>query len=165
MAGHIIYVHTTIPAPPEVVWDVVTDVARADQVFHSVKNSELLTDGGFDVGTRWREERILFGHRGPEERRIVECDPPRRAVIETAVGHDLVRTSYRITPFGADGDRTRVSMMTKLDTSGRSALGQLEWALFGGHAHERTRRILEHDLEDVAAEVGRRTGQAGKHAA
>ncbi|MFC5728411.1 MULTISPECIES: SRPBCC family protein [Nocardioides] len=165
MAGHIIYVHTTLSAPPEIVWDVVTDVARADQVFRSVKRSELLTEGEFDVDTCWREERTFFGHHGHEERRVIECDPPRRAVVETAVGRDIVRTAYRITPFGAEGDRTRLAMTTTLDTSGRSVLGRVEWSLLGGHSYERTHKMLEHDLEDIEAEVHRRGGGTGTHAA
>lgn len=165
MAGHIIYVHDTIPAPPAMVWDVITDVARAEQIFRSVKRSELLTEGPVDVGTTWREERTLFGHRGPEERRVLECDPPRRLVIATHVGHDLVRTAYRVTPFGSGEDRTRLAMTTNLDTSGRSALGRVEWELLGGHSYEHTRKILRHDLEDITAEVLRRSGAPGKHAA
>lgn len=165
MAGHIIYVHTTVEATPETVWDVLTDVARADRVFRSVKHSELLTVGPFDVGTHWREERTLFGHRGPEERHVVECEPPRRLVVETTVAHDVVHTSCRITPFGALGDRTRLAMTTRLDTSHRSGLGRLEWALLGGHSYEHTRKILQHDIEDIEAEVRRRVGGAGKHAA
>lgn len=165
MAGHIIYVHTTIEATPEMVWDVLTDVGRADQVFRSVKRSELLTDGSFDVGTRWTEERTLFGHRGPEEREVLECEPPRRLVVETRVGQDIVHTSYRVTPFGALGDRTRLAMTTRLDTSHRSGLGKLEWAVLGGHSYEATRKILQHDLDDIEAEVLRRAGQSGRHAA
>lgn len=165
MAGHIIYVHTTIPAPPEIVWDVISDVAHADQVFRSVKKSELLTEGEFDVGTCWREERTFFGHHGREERRVTECDAPRRVVVETAVGRDVVRTAYRVTPFGVEGDRTRLAMTTTLDTSGRSGLGKVEWALLGGHSYERTHKMLEHDLEDIEAEVHRRAGGTGKHAA
>jgi uncharacterized protein YndB with AHSA1/START domain len=165
MAGHIIYVHTTVEATPEMVWDVITDVARADQVFRSVKRSELLTDGPFDVGTRWREERPLFGHRGTEEREVVECEAPRRLVVKTTVGHDIVHTSFRITPFGASGERTRIAMTTRLDTSHRSGLGKLEWALLGGHSYEATRKILQHDIDDIEAEVLRRSTHAGKHAA
>lgn len=165
MAGHIIYVHTTVEATPEMVWDVLTDVGRADQVFRSVKRSERLTDGPLDVGTRWREERTLFGHHGPEERQVIECESPRRLVIETTVGHDVVHTSCRITPFGAGSDRTRLAMTTRLDTSHRSGLGKLEWAVLGGHSYEATRKILQHDIEDIEAEVRRRVGGSGRHAA
>lgn len=165
MAGHIIYVHTTVEAMPETVWDVITDVEHADRVFRSIKHSEQVEDGPFGVGSRWREDRSLFGHRGPEDRQVVECDPPRRLVVETTVGNDVVHTSYRITPFGAEGDRTRLAMTTRLDTSQRSGLGRLEWALLGGHSYEHTRKLLQHDIEDIEAEVRRRVGQAGKHAA
>lgn len=156
MAGHVIYVHATIPAPPEAVWDVITDIARAHEILRSVRRREPLTGPGYDVGTHWREERTLFGHHGEGERRVVECEPPRRTVVETHVGHDLIRTSYRIAPFGFEGDRSRLAMTTRLDTSGRSVLGNVAWELFGGLTQGHTRRILEHDLEDVAAEALRR---------
>lgn len=164
MAGHIIYVHTTIAASPEAVWNVITDVEHMAEFLRSVRRCEPLTEGAFDVGTRWREERTLFGHRGEEDRHVVECRAPNRLVIETEVGHDVVHSSYRITSFGSSGDRTRLAMTTNLDTSHRSGLGKLEWMLFGGHSHERTRRILEHDMEDIEAEVLRRV-QRGAHAA
>ncbi|WP_435769353.1 SRPBCC family protein [Nocardioides sp. SYSU DS0651] len=165
MASHIIYVHTTVPAPPEVVWDVLTDVAHSAEVFRSVRRVELLTDGHFWAGTRWREERNLFGHHAAGERHVVECEVPRRLVVETEVGRDVVRSCYRVTPFGVRGDRTRLAMTTRLDTSRRSGVGRLEWLLLGGHSYERTRRLLQRDIEDIEAEVRRRGESTGKHAA
>jgi len=156
MAGHIIYVHTTIPAPPEVVWEVITDVGHADRILRSVRRCAPVTEGGYDVGTRWHEERTLFGHHGDGERQVVECEPPRRTVVETRLGHDVIRTSYRITPFGFTGDRSRLAMTTRLDTSGRPLLSNVAWELFGGLTQGHTRRILEQDLEDIAAEAVRR---------
>ena len=102
MAGHIIHVHTTIPAPPEQVWDVITDVAHADQVLRSVSDTEVLTDGAYGVGTAWREKRTLFGHHGPEQLHVVEAEAPVRTVVEAEVGDDVIRTAYRLTPAGPD---------------------------------------------------------------
>src|SRR5690606_13146574 len=115
MAGHIIHVHGTIPAPPEQVWDVITDVAHASDVLRSVSETDQLSDGGYGVGTRWRERRTLFGHHGMEEARVVESDPPLRTVIEAEVGSDIIRTSYRLTAAGHDRDRTRLAMTTTVE--------------------------------------------------
>ena len=60
MAGHIIYTHSTIPAPPEAVWDVITDVAHADHVLRSVSEVEPLSEGEYAVGTSWRERRLRW---------------------------------------------------------------------------------------------------------
>ncbi|KAA1428976.1 SRPBCC family protein [Nocardioides antri] len=157
MAAHIIYLNVTLPAPPQVVWDVITDVDRADEIYRSVSSSELLTEGPYDVGTVWREKRTLFGHHGEEELHVVECEAPRRAVVDTRLGHDTVRTSYRLTPLGTDQDHTRLAMTTRMIATDRTALEKLAWNFFGGFSYDRTRRMLRHDLDDVEAEVKRRT--------
>lgn len=157
MAGHIIHVHGTIPAPPERVWDVITDVAHADGVLRSVSETELLTEGGYDVGTAWRERRTLFGHHGPEELTVVESEAPLRTVVEAQVGNDLIRTAYRLTPTGRERDQTRLAMTTTVEMSHRTPIARAWWAMFGGFSYERSRTVLEHDLEDIEAESLRRT--------
>ncbi|KRA37393.1 MULTISPECIES: SRPBCC family protein [unclassified Nocardioides] len=156
MAGHIIHVHGTISAPPEQVWDVITDVAHANDVLRSVSETELLTEGEYDVGTSWRERRTLFGHHGPEEMQVVESQPPLRTVVEAEVGNDIIRTAYRLTPTGQDRDQTRLAMTTTVEMSHRSVMSRALWAAFGGFSYERTRKVLEHDLEDIEAEARRR---------
>jgi uncharacterized protein YndB with AHSA1/START domain len=156
MASHIIYLNATIPAPPQVVWDVLTDVDHADEVFRSVTGSELLTEGPYDVGTVWHEKRTMFGHHGEEELHVVECEPPRRAVIDTRLGHDMVRTSYRLTPTGSSGGSTRLAMTTTMIATERTTAEKLAWSFFGGLSYSNTRRMLRHDLEDLEAEVKRR---------
>ncbi|KRC56715.1 MULTISPECIES: SRPBCC family protein [unclassified Nocardioides] len=156
MAGHIIHVHTTIPAPPEQVWDVITDIAHADTVLRSVSESELLTEGGYDVGTSWRERRTLFGHHGPERLQVVESEPPLRTVVEAEVGDDVIRTAYRLTPAGPDRQRTRLAMTTTVEMSHRSPVSRAIWAVFGGFSYDQSRKVLEHDLEDIEAEACRR---------
>ncbi len=157
MAGHIIYLNATLPAPPQVVWDVLTDVANGDQIFRSVSDSKLLTEGSYDVGTSWHEKRTLFGHHGEEELHVVECEPPRRAVVDTRLGHDVVRTSYRLTGMGIEQSSTRVAMTTTMIATERTAAEKLAWSFFGGFSYDRTRRMLQHDLEDLEAEAKRRT--------
>ena len=94
MAGHIIHGHGTLSAPPEQVWDVITDVAHANDVLRSVSETELLTEGEYDVGTSWRERRTLFGHHGPEEMQVVESQPPLRTVVEAVAGPALTQQAY-----------------------------------------------------------------------
>lgn len=156
MAGHIIYVHDTVPAPPEVVWEVLTDVAHADRVLRSVKHSAPITEGAYGVSTRWRETRTVFGHHGQQELAVVEADPPSRTVVETRVGKDVVRTAYRLTAAGPQQDHTRLTMTTTLVDADRSPLGRIAWEMFGGLSYGHTRRMFEHDLEDIAAEVRKR---------
>jgi hypothetical protein len=156
MASHIIYLNATLPAPPQVVWDILADVDNADRVFRSVSGSEKLTEGPYDVGTTWHEKRTMFGHHGEEELHVVECEAPSKSVIETKLGHDTVRTSYRLTPMGPRQDRTRLAMTTTVATQDRTVAEKLAWNFFGSFSHERTRKMLQHDLEDLEAECDRR---------
>lgn len=155
MAGHIIYAHSTIPAPPEAVWDVITDIAHADTVLHSVSDAEAPTHAEFTVGTTWRERRNVFGHHGMEEMHVVECTAPRKAVVEAEAGPDVIRTSYRLTP-DQSGATTRLAMTTTVEMTKRSMVSRAMWRMFGNHSYAHTRRVLEHDLRDIEAEAVRR---------
>jgi uncharacterized protein YndB with AHSA1/START domain len=157
MAGHVIYVHDTIPAPPEQVWEVITDVGSYDRILRSVTGSRLMTEDGFEVGTAWHERRTIFGHHGDEELHVVECHPPRRALVETRLGNDTVRTAYSLTPAGGHDDQTKISMTTTVEMKDRSPVGNLAWKFFGGFSYDSTKRMLQHDLEDIEKEVARRS--------
>lgn len=159
MAGHIIYVHRTIGATPQQVWEVITDVAAFDRIFRSVSDSRLISEGQFGVGTTWEEKRTLFGHHGSEELHVVECEAPLSLAVETRLKHDVVRTSYRLTQFGTD-NQTRLAMTTSVHMEDRTPVEKLAWKFFGGFSFEHTHKMLEHDLEDVAEEVRRRVGVA-----
>lgn len=157
MAGHIIYTHSTIPAPPEAVWDVITDVAHADTVLRSVTATEGVDDGTYDVGTTWREKRNVFGHHEVEDMRVVGCEAPHKVVVEAGAGVDTIRTSYRLTPADAANASTRLAMTTTIEMRERSAVSRAMWRVFGNHSFEHTRKVLEHDLEDIEAEAVRRS--------
>ena len=58
MNGHRIDLERLVQARVERVWEVLTDVAHADQTLSGV---ELITEGPYRVGTRWRETRRMFG--------------------------------------------------------------------------------------------------------
>lgn len=160
MAGHIIYTHNTIPAPPEAVWDVITDIAHADTVLRSVSGTEQVTPGEYAVGTTWRERRNVFGHHGTEELHVVECEAPRRTIVEAEAGADTIRTAYRLTPADMNGSTTRLAMTTTIEMKGRSMMSRAMWKMFGNHSFEHTRRVLEHDMEDIEAEAVRRAAMA-----
>src|SRR5690348_7822863 len=131
MAGHIIYTHSTIPAPPEAVWDVITDVAHADRVLRSVTATEDADAGVYDVGTSWREKRNVFGHHEMEEMHVVECEAPYKVVVEADAGTDVIRTSYRLTPADAENRSTRLAMTTTIEMRDRGAVSRAMWKMFG----------------------------------
>lgn len=156
MAGHIVYVHTIVPAPPQAVWNVITDVGNAHHVYESVTASRRLEDGPLVVGSSWEQRRTLFGHHGTEKVEVVACEAPRLLAVETRLGHDVVHTSYRLSAIGEDGDSTRLALTVTLSVDGRTALERLSWETLGEGRYERTHKMLERDLDDVTAAVMRR---------
>ncbi len=158
MTGHVIHLTTEVNASPEAVWDVLTDLDHYPEILRSVKATRV-AEPGYDVGTSWIEERTFFGHHGEEELRVTECVVPRRTTHETKVDHDSIRTAYVLQPH-PDGP-TKLLVTATLDITERTPAERLLWNAFGVHSYNSTRKMLEHDLEDIRAEAERRGAQTG----
>ncbi|HEX6231082.1 MAG TPA: SRPBCC family protein [Actinomycetota bacterium] len=71
-----------VDRPIDEVFAFVGDFANAEDWDPGVEESELLTDGPVDVGTRYRVVAVFNGRRLPIGYRVTEWDPPRRVVLE-----------------------------------------------------------------------------------
>ncbi|MGW5075187.1 SRPBCC family protein [Rhodococcus sp. NPDC004095] len=56
-----------VAATPERVWAVLTDLDAAEATLSGVTRVERVEGAGYDVGTRWRETRRMFGKEATEE--------------------------------------------------------------------------------------------------
>jgi hypothetical protein len=92
--------HRKIAAPVERVWAAATDVAGACDRMSGVERIELLTDGPFRVGTRWRETRVALDRTATEEMLVVECEVPRCFVLEVTGGDTVSRSVTTLEPAG-----------------------------------------------------------------
>jgi hypothetical protein len=155
---HTIHAHGEIHATPADVWPVLTDVGRHSEILGSVTRSELLTDGPYDVGTRWRESRHLFDHKGVEELEVVELNPGIHTTHRTKLGHDVIDIAYNLSALRSG---TRVSITATAHMEGRGPLDHLAWRAFGGFDQHQTRQMFEKDIDDFAAEVARHTQPSG----
>lgn len=72
----------SVAAPPERVFELATDLAGAAERIAGIDSVELLTDGPFGVGTRWRETRIMMGKSATEEMGITAFEPGRSYTAE-----------------------------------------------------------------------------------
>ena len=57
---HRIALSRSIAAPPSAVWRVLTDIDEAARTLSGVTGIERLDATGYEVGTRWRETRVMF---------------------------------------------------------------------------------------------------------
>ncbi|NER80630.1 MAG: hypothetical protein F6K42_13860 [Leptolyngbya sp. SIO1D8] len=71
----------TIAAPPSQVIAALTDFDSWHHWMDNLVRIEKLTDGAFNVGTKWRETRKLFGKEASEVFEVTEFEPPQRIAL------------------------------------------------------------------------------------
>jgi hypothetical protein len=160
--AHTLHAHGEIAAPSADVWAVITDVERFSEILRSVQDSQLLTEGAYDVGTRWRESRHFFDHKGVEEVEVIEINPGIHTMHRTVIDKDVIVTAYNLTSIH---NVTRLSITATAHMEARGPAAYAVWRMFGGLDKSQTHKMMEHDIEDFAAEVARRTTSASDSSA
>ena len=130
-----------INAPIEKVFEVFSDIQKAEERIEGITNIQFLSDVKEGVGTRWRETRIMFGKEATEEMEISVFNPPQSYEVVADSRGVYYHTIYRFTP---KGDATQVEMVfsgkpTSLVAKLMTPLGYL----FKGA----TQKALEADME------------------
>lgn len=144
-----VVVERRIAASPGRVWESITDLRDMPRVLSGVQKVEVLTEGGFGVGTRWRETRKMLGKEATEEMTVTECVPPDRYVT-VAESHGMHYVSELT--LKADGGATTLRMAF----SARPAAGRTPGfvarllARFGAKA---VAKALAKDLSEIANAV------------
>ncbi|MER7955622.1 MULTISPECIES: SRPBCC family protein [unclassified Streptomyces] len=153
MAMKSIVVERRIQAPPGPVWEAMTDLRGMERMLSGVDKVEVLTEGTFGVGTRWRETRTMFGKQATEEMTVTEAEAPDRYVT-VADSHGMHYVSeIALRPEGDGGTMVRMTF------SGSPAEGNrlgFVAKLLSGLGAKAASRALAKDLDDVAASVERR---------
>ncbi|MFJ8668352.1 SRPBCC family protein [Streptomyces sp. NPDC093600] len=153
MATKSVVVERRIRATPGPVWETMTDLKDMERILTGVDRVEVLTEGAFGVGTRWRETRRMFGKEATEEMTVTESVPPERYVT-VADSHGMRYVSeIALRPDGSDATTVRMTFSAR-PADGR-ATGLLT-RLLGGLGVRAVSRALARDLDDVAASVERR---------
>ncbi|WP_240436799.1 SRPBCC family protein [Streptomyces sporangiiformans] len=147
MADTRVVVERRIAAPAGPVWEVLTDLDGMPSVLSGVDRVEVLTEGPFTVGTRWRETRRMFGKRATEEMRVTACEPPSRYVVEAHAQGTRYVSEFALSEEGPGSTTVR---MTFTATSSGGVTGLLA-RLLGGIGAKAVARTITKDLADVAA--------------
>lgn len=156
MSSSSVTVSRTVAAPVETVWDVATDLEAMPGTMSAIARVEVLAGGDpFDVGTRWRETRVMMRREATEEMAVTHAARPTAYTVE-ADNHGVHYVStFTFTPLGAD--RTEVTLTfsgepTKPQNPLARAMGRLGLRM--------VRKELEKDLTDLgaAAEAAARRG-------
>ncbi|MGV9451142.1 SRPBCC family protein [Streptomyces sp. NPDC003635] len=155
MTSKSVTVERRIAAAQGSVWAALTDLRGMERVLSGVSKVEVLSDGPFGVGTRWRETRRMFGKDATEEMWVTVCEVPERYVVEAESHGSRYVSEWELR---ADGPITTTVRMTfTATTAGGRVMGVLAKVL-GGLGARAVSKAIAKDLDDVAAAVEGRQG-------
>ena len=136
-----------IAAPPERVWQVITDLDGSPDVMSAITAVERIDGGpGFDVGTRWRETRTMFGREATEEMEVTAIDPGRSYTVEAeSTGARYVST------FLVEAHESGSRLTMSFSGTPKGIVGRMLAATVGRLLAGTTTKAIQQDLEDIAA--------------
>lgn len=147
-----------VAADPDTVWSVLTDIPEAHRTLSGVVAVEILTTGPYEPGLRWRETRKMFGMKATEEMMVMAAEPPHSTTIVAENGGTKYTTVFTITPDAEGGSTLR--MRLGAETAHAPAVSRVVMGLMGKFAEKSTRKTMEQDLADIAAEAERRASSS-----
>lgn len=139
-----------IQAPPENVWAVITDIPGSAATLSGVESVQLLTDGPYGEGTRWRETRRMFGRSETVEMWVASAEPGSSTVVKAVQGGADYTTRFGLSP--RDGG-TDLTLTFAAEVIKPTAASRILMALFGKLGMAATRKALAKDLADIAAKA------------
>jgi len=136
-------VATAVAAPVEQVFDVFTDVEHDAERVTNIQRIEMLTFGGFRLGSRWLETRAVLGHRDTVEMEVTAFEQYRTYTITHHSAGARIDAVFTFDP--VDG-QTRVQIEFILESHGLppGALAPVRWAMAST-----VRDVIGQDLEDL----------------
>lgn len=136
-----------IAAPPQRVFELFTDLRRADQRLRGIDKLEVLTDGPIREGTEFRETRSVLGQTRTETLRVTAFDPPRRYTVTGESCGVRFDTTFTFEP-SDDGRATHVRM--HLHSTSLTVLATLMTPLSALSAGS-IEGMMRQDLDDLRA--------------
>jgi carbon monoxide dehydrogenase subunit G len=139
-----------IQAPPEKVWSVITDIPGSAATLSGVDSVQLLTDGPYSEGTRWKETRKMFGKAETVEMWVAEAEPGRSTTVKAEQGGADYTTRFSLAP--RDGG-TDLTLTFGAEVIKPTLASKVMMLLFGRMGMAATRKALTKDLTEIAAKA------------
>lgn len=140
-------INQKVAAPAPTVWDLITDIEHSHEVISGIRSVERLDSGTtFQVGTKWRETRVMFGKSATEEMTVTAVDPGRSYTTQAQHGGAHYTSVMAVEPDGPDA--CVLSMHFDAQVSG--VLNKTLGAVVGKLMEGTTRKLMQQDLADIA---------------
>ena len=142
-------VSRVMAAPVERVFHLFTDIEHGAEHVSGIKEIEMLTPGGFSLGTRWRETRELLGRLDDAEMEVTAFEQNHSYTVTHHKGGVRIDTWFTFEP-GPEGTTVGIEFALAHGGLPPGLLSPLEWAIAG-----KVRDVLDHDLADLKQSVER----------
>lgn len=140
-------VSTNVAAPIDRVFAVYTDIGKAAERIPAITSLEVLSEGPFGEGTRWRETRLMFKKEATEEMWVTGFNPPQSYTVEAESHGSRYSTLFQFTPEGT-GTKVTWTFSATATSLGAKILSPIFNVLFKGTMIKCMRGDLE-ALRDV----------------
>ncbi|MBM3772469.1 MAG: hypothetical protein FJW27_14525 [Acidimicrobiia bacterium] len=140
-------VTSQIDAPVKKTFMMFTDIEHVTQHVTGIKEVQVMTPGGFGLGTRWLETREVLGRLDSAEMEVTAFEKNRTYTITHHKAGAKIDTVFAFQPSGTG---TKVSIEFGLENQGLppGLLTPVSWAIAG-----KVREVLGNDLADMKRTV------------
>lgn len=144
---HALTLTQHVDAPVERVWAVISDIPGSVTTLSGIDAIEMLSDGPYGKGTRWKETRTMMRRSETVEMWVTQSDPPWSTTVKALQTGADYTTSMTLTDRDGGTDLT-VTFGAELTNPTR--LTKIGMGLFGGLGLRLTRKALAKDLAEIA---------------
>ena len=133
-----------------------TDLEHGAERVSNIQEIEVLTTGGFELGTRWLETREVLGQLDSAEMEVTAFERNRTYTITHHKAGTRIDTVFTFEPFE---DSTKVRIEFALESHGLppGLLAPLAWASAG-----KVRDVISRDLADLKESLEKQPPDAGR---
>lgn len=135
-------VSSQVAAPLQETFDVFTAIEKSEERIPAITKLEMLSEGPFGNGTRWRETRLMMKKEATEEMWVTGFDPPKSYTVEAQSHGSLYQTLFTFEPSGSG---TQVTW--SFDATAQSFFAKVTSPIFGLLFKGMMRKCMLEDLE------------------
>jgi carbon monoxide dehydrogenase subunit G len=139
-----------VNATREKVWAVITDIPGSAKTLSGVKAIQMLSEGPYGEGTRWKETRAMMGREETVEMHVAQIDPPRGTTVKAQQGGADYTTRFTLEE--RDGE-TELVLFFGAEVLQPTFFSKVMMAAFGKLGMSITRKALAKDLAEIAAKA------------
>ena len=152
---HKITLTQHVNASPDKVWAVFSDIPGSAATLSGIDSIQMLSEGGYGEGTRWKETRTMMGRAETVEMWVSQAEPPSPAHAGSTTVKALqsgADYTTRFTLAERDGG-TDLSLTFGAEVVKPTLLSKIAMTLFGKIGMSMTRKMLAKDLAEIAAKA------------